>query len=86
MDTTAQTISDSRRSAETPEALPAAAAARLLGVSRATFFKLHAAGKLPMPVYLTPRCPRWRRAELLAWLAAGCPDRRTWQRMRGDSR
>ena len=46
-------------------------AARLLGVSRATFFKMHSGGKLPLPVYLTLRTPRWVKAELIAWLAAG---------------
>lgn len=65
-----------------PEALPAADAARLLGISRSMLFKMHSAGKVPMPVYLTPRCPRWRRAELLDWLAAGCPDRLTWTKLR----
>jgi len=69
-----------------PEALPAAAAARLLGISRSQFFKLHSAGKIPMPVYLTPRCPRWLRAELLAWLAAACPDRLTWTKLRKGER
>jgi predicted DNA-binding transcriptional regulator AlpA len=68
-----------------PEALPAADAARMLGISRSQFFKLHSSGKVPLPVYLTPRCPRWLRAELLAWLAAGCPDRQTWTKLRkGD--
>lgn len=62
-------------------ALPAADAARLLGISRSQFFKLHSSGKVPMPVYLTPRCPRWRRTELLDWLAAGCPDRLTWTKL-----
>lgn len=26
----------------------------------------------------TPRA-RWRRAELLAWIEAGCPDREAWE-------
>jgi predicted DNA-binding transcriptional regulator AlpA len=65
-----------------PEALAAADAARLLGISRSQFFKMHSAGKVPMPVYLTLRCPRWRRAELLNWLDAGCPDRLTWTKLR----
>ncbi|MBA4063445.1 MAG: hypothetical protein C0501_06985 [Isosphaera sp.] len=67
-------------------ALPPADAARLLGVSRATFFKLHAGGRLPLPVYLTPRCPRWVRAELFGWLAAGAPDRQTWEKLKGGRR
>lgn len=63
-------------------ALSPADAARLLAVSRATFFKMHSAGKLPLPVYLTPRCPRWSRSELVEWLAAGAPDRLTWERFK----
>ena len=67
-------------------ALPPADAARVLGVSRATFFKMHSAGKLPLPVYLTPRCPRWVRGELLSWLEAGAPDRQTWGKLKGGTR
>lgn len=63
--------------------LPPADAARLLGVSRATFFKMHSAGKLPLPVYLTTR---WSRAELAAWLEAGAPDRQTWEKLKGGAR
>jgi predicted DNA-binding transcriptional regulator AlpA len=51
-------------------------AARLLGISRSQFFKLHASGKLPMPAKLGARAPRWLVQELREWLAAGCPDRR----------
>ncbi len=65
------------------EALPAAEAAALLGISRSMFFKMHSAGKVPSPVYLSPRCPRWRRSELLDWLTAGAPDRFTWTKLRG---
>ncbi len=64
------------------EALSPDHAAKLLGISRALFFRMNSAGKLPLPVYLSSRCPRWRRAELLAWLAAGCPDRLTWTKLR----
>jgi predicted DNA-binding transcriptional regulator AlpA len=69
-----------------PEALPAADAARLLGISRSLFFKMHSAGKVPMPAYLTERCPRWLRTELLDWLSAGCPDRLTWTKLRKGKR
>jgi predicted DNA-binding transcriptional regulator AlpA len=57
-------------------------AARLLGISRAQFWKLHAAGKLPAPVYLGTKAPRWVAAELRAWLEAGAPDRGTWQELK----
>ncbi len=63
-------------------ALSAKDAATLLGISRAQFWKLHASGKIPLPVYLGTKAPRWRVEELRAWLAAGCPDRLTWQQIR----
>jgi predicted DNA-binding transcriptional regulator AlpA len=74
---TTKTLLDSERLA-----LPAKDAAALVGVSRAQWWKLHSAGKVPLPVYLGTKAPRWRVDELRDWLTAGCPDRQTWQRMR----
>lgn len=51
--------------------------ADLLNVSRAKFFKMKAAGKLPRPVNFG-RLPRWHWAKLRAWFYAGCPDPRDW--------
>jgi predicted DNA-binding transcriptional regulator AlpA len=56
--------------------------AKLLGISKAQLWKLHNSGRLPLPVYLSAKTPRWRRDELERWLAAGAPDRQTWQRIR----
>jgi len=39
-----------------------------------------AAGKVPMPVRIG-RSTFWRPSELHAWIAAGCPNRVTWQIM-----
>jgi predicted DNA-binding transcriptional regulator AlpA len=64
-------------------ALPAKDAAALVGVSRAQWWKLHSAGKVPAPIYLGAKAPRWRVDELRDWLAAGGPDRQTWLRLRG---
>ena len=61
-------------------ALTATEAAARMGICRAQFWKLHSAGKVPMPVYLGTKAPRWRLDELRQWLDAGCPDRQTWQR------
>lgn len=61
-------------------------AARLLGISRAQFWKLHAAGKLPPPVYLGTKAPRWPADDLRAWLRAGAPDRQAWLRLKGGGR
>ncbi|MCH8880044.1 MAG: AlpA family phage regulatory protein [Planctomycetes bacterium] len=67
-------------------ALSAKDAARLLGISRAQIWKLNSAGKIPQPVRLGTKAPRWRIAELRDWLEAGCPDRQAWERTRGDRR
>jgi excisionase family DNA binding protein len=48
-----------------PELLAVGDAARLLGLSRSTFFRLVAAGKLPKPIRLGEQLRRWRRSALL---------------------
>ena len=55
-------------------------AAAVLGVSRGTFFRLGSCGRIPLPIRLAPRVVRWRKAELEAWVAAGCPPRQKWHR------
>jgi len=68
--------------ADTPNALliPDTVAAGLAGVSRSTWARLRAAGKLPPAVKLGRAC-RWRRREIEEWIAAACPDARTWAAM-----
>src|SRR5205823_13728010 len=53
-------------------------AARLSGVSEATWWRLHAAAKVPRPIKLGGRT-LWRVEELRRWIEAGCPDRRAWE-------
>jgi prophage regulatory protein len=57
-------------------------AAALCGVSLATWHRWAAAGRCPAPLRLSPGCVRWRAQELAAWIAAACPDRRTWEALR----
>ena len=71
-----------RLTAIEPLAVDAAGAGRLVGVSRATWWRWHSAGRVPMPVRIGAKTPRWRTAELREWLDAGCPDRETWKRQR----
>lgn len=63
----------------------AAEAARLCGVSLRGWWGLHSSGRTPLPTRLGGRT-LWRRAELEAWTAAGCPSRERWQAMKGGSR
>ncbi len=68
-----------------PIAFPAAEAARFIGVSPSHFYALQKTGRLPLPVRLG-RCVRWRRAELTAWLDAGCPALERWTVIRAEGR
>jgi predicted DNA-binding transcriptional regulator AlpA len=56
-------------------------AARLCGVSRATWHRLRAAGKIgPQPIRLG-RAVRYLRSDVEKWAASGCPDSATWRAM-----
>jgi predicted DNA-binding transcriptional regulator AlpA len=52
--------------------------ARLLDISPATLDRLRAVGGIPEPVRVGGRIIRWRLAELLEWIEAGCPPRKFW--------
>lgn len=51
--------------------------ARMLNVSVRHFHALNRRGLVPTPIRLG-KCTRWRRAEIAAWLEAGCPPRDQW--------
>ena len=48
--------------------------ATLCGVSEASWWRYHSAGKVPAPVKLGGRT-LWRRPDLELWIDLGCPDR-----------
>jgi predicted DNA-binding transcriptional regulator AlpA len=59
--------------------IDAKALAKLLSISVATLWRLHAAAKLPAPVKLGGRT-LWRLHEdIEPWIRAGLPDRATWE-------
>jgi predicted DNA-binding transcriptional regulator AlpA len=64
-----------------PLQVSAKVAAPLAGVSVATWWRLHAAGKVPAPAKLGGRT-LWRVDELREWVAAGCPARAVWDAQR----
>jgi predicted DNA-binding transcriptional regulator AlpA len=63
-----------------PEQVTAAIAGPFCGVGESTWWRLHAAAKVPRPNKLGGKT-LWRVAELREWIVAGCPDRRTWDAM-----
>jgi excisionase family DNA binding protein len=59
--------------------------AELLGISRASAHRLRAAGRLPAPLKLGRSC-RWRRDELMRWIAAGAPPLELWRELEAQAR
>ena len=50
-----------------------------LPVSTKSIRRMHLGGKLPQPVVVGSRSLRWLRTTIVEWLAAGCPDRDTFE-------
>ena len=61
-----------------PALLRARDAAKLCGVSIASWWRWGAAGLMPRGVKIAG-ARLWSRGELLAWIDSGCPDRAEWQ-------
>lgn len=74
-----KTLSDSNSSPVVPLMVRADGAASMIAVSTATWHRMVAANKTPAPVKLSAGCVRWRLCDLESWVAAGCPDRKTWE-------
>ncbi len=58
--------------------LDAAELAAELGVSLRQVRRWDGTGLLPRPIRLGS-CVRWSRAGIELWIAAGCPDRESWE-------
>jgi predicted DNA-binding transcriptional regulator AlpA len=61
-----------------PLLVPASVAGPMCGRSEPSWWRDHAAGRIPAPVRVG-RSTLWRTAELRAWVEAGCPPRRAWE-------
>ncbi len=64
-----------------PLAVSAQQLARTLGISIRTIRTMDAGAKLPRPIRLNGSV-RWIVTEIESWLAAGAPDRATWETLR----
>jgi len=61
-------------------------AAETLGISRTHLYQLSSTGEIgPRPIKLG-KCSVWSYLELHAWVAAGCPRREEWERMRAGQK
>jgi len=72
----------------TPPAEPALidvrAVASLLGCSPRHVTRLEEAKQMP-PAIKLGRLSRWQRDVVLAWIAAGCPDCQTWEKLQREN-
>jgi len=53
-----------------------------LSLSKRQIFRLNSCGKLPKPLRIGGSV-RWAESTIAKWLAAGAPDRRTFEAMQG---
>lgn len=56
--------------------------AAMLSISKRSLWRLRSAGQLPRAVQLGGST-RWRRIEVEAWIAAGCPSLTDWEASKG---
>lgn len=66
-------MSGTTTTADPPLLVDAAAAARLCGMSRSSWFTLQASGEIPKPVLRRARLVRWSRDSIIRWIERGCP-------------
>jgi predicted DNA-binding transcriptional regulator AlpA len=52
-----------------------------LSLSKRQIFRLNSCGKIPAPIRIGGAV-RWSEQECSDWLAAGAPDRRTWETLK----
>jgi predicted DNA-binding transcriptional regulator AlpA len=71
-----------RRAGPPAELLSANDVAAVLRVGLSTLERMKAGARLPRPLELSSGCHRWRRAEILDWIGAGCPPRAEWEARR----
>jgi predicted DNA-binding transcriptional regulator AlpA len=53
-----------------------------LSLSKRTVFRLDSSGKIPAPVRINGSV-RWLQTDIESWIALGCPDRKTFETIKG---
>ncbi|GAF69799.1 unnamed protein product [marine sediment metagenome] len=54
---------------------------QMLALSKRQIFRLNSCGKIPAPIRIGGSV-RWIEQEITNWLAAGAPDRKTWEALK----
>jgi predicted DNA-binding transcriptional regulator AlpA len=66
---------------QNPLLITAEQLAQMANASTSTIWRWDAGGKLPAAIKIG-QIKRWRRDEIEAWIAVGCPDRRSWEALK----
>jgi len=66
---------------QTCQLLTAKAVGEILSLSKRQIFRLNSCGKIPAPIRIGGAV-RWSAQECTEWLAAGAPDRKTWEQVK----
>lgn len=64
--------------------LTAKEAGHICRLSKRSWFRLSACGKVPAPVRIGGSV-RWRLSDIESWLAMGCPDRKEFEARKGGA-
>ena len=64
----------------TEKLLRAVDVGRILNLSKRQIFRLNSSGKIPAPIRIGGAV-RWAESAIAEWLAAGAPDRKTFEAM-----
>ena len=64
------------------KALTAKAVGEMLSLSKRQIFRLDSCKKIPAPIRIGGSV-RWSESTIIAWLAAGAPDRKTFEAIKG---
>ena len=67
----------------TEKLLRAVDVGRILNLSKRQIFRLNSSGKIPAPLRIGGAV-RWAESTIAEWLAAGAPDRRTWEALKQE--
>ena len=68
----------------TEKLLTAQAVGKILSLSKRQIFRLNSSGKIPAPLRIGGSV-RWAESTIIAWLAAGAPDRKTFVAIQGGA-
>ena len=66
---------------QTCQLLSAKTLGDMLNLSKRQIFRLNSCARIPAPLRIGGAV-RWLAEDISAWLAAGAPDRRTWEAMK----